>query len=46
MRLRLPNETLLKVIHQVGMQLELYYEWLKQSHHQMGVGLATFVRTT
>jgi len=29
-RLRLPTETLLK-----EMQLEHYYEWLSQAHHQM-----------
>ena len=44
-KLRLPTETLLKGM-QAGMQLELYYEWLAQAHHQMLVGLPAFTRTT
>jgi len=43
--LGLPTEALLKV-KQAGMQLEFYYEWLGQAHHQVWVGLATFARTT
>jgi len=44
-RIRLPTETLLRGM-QAGMQLELYYEWLGQAHHQMRVGLTAFARTT
>jgi len=44
-RFRLPTEILLKGM-QAGMQLEFYYEYLGQAHHQMWVSLATFARTT